>query len=553
MTNGRPPRLLLLSRGIAGLARPATDGAGVISLFLPERRLAYDDIVVLSKTNEPTAEQQQDASEFYRKLLDLSVADEIEQLLAEALSLIVKVARARRGYIELGKGDAAPPLFWLAHGWTEDELVAVRASISRGVIAEAIAKGRTIASASAITDPRFRDLGSVQKNRIEAVLCAPIGTESPHGVVYLQDRELPGPFSEEDRSRAELFARQLKLLADRLLLQRARREEADPTRPFRERLNLRSLVGRSKALARVLEDVSLVAHRNITVLLTGASGTGKTALARLIHANSKRAEGPFVELNCATLPEGLVESELFGAAPGAHSTATRKVEGKVSAAQGGTLFLDEIGDLSMPAQAKLLQFLESQEYFPLGSAHPIRADVRVIAATNVDLNAAVSEKRFRGDLLYRLQVMPIRMPSLSERREDIGLLMDYFCERASETHGLARLRFSPRALRAAEMAEWTGNVRELSYRVQRAALRASTRGVEAIEWEHLLDDAPPHSPGETSALTLQEATRQFQGKYVREAIESVEWNLSEAAQRLDITRAHIYNLIRIHGLERPRR
>jgi Nif-specific regulatory protein len=233
-----------------------------------------------------------------------------------------------------------------------------------------------------------------------------------------------------------------------------------------------------------------------------------------------------------------VESELFGALPGAHSTATRRVEGKVASAEGGTLMLDEIGELSLGAQAKLLQLLQSKEYFPLGANKAERADVRVIAATNTDLQQAVGERRFREDHFFRLQVLPIRMPSLAERREDIADLAAAFCLAASSRHGLSRLELSPGALRAAESAEWPGNVRQLENCIQAAVIRAAGEHAERVERQHIFPDAPAGREPDT-ALTFQEATRRFQCDLLRRTLEDTQWNVVETARRLDLARSHI--------------
>ena len=196
--------------------------------------------------------------DLYRKLLDLGAKDDLEVFLHEALALILQTSTAARGYIEL-RDDACPKdagLWWIATGLSEADVAETRAAISRGVIAEAIATGRTIVSASALDDPRFDTRESVKKNRIEAVLCAPIGTDPPFGVVYLQDRREPGPFTEEDRARAELFAHHLTALADRLLLRRRERDAQDATRPYRATLQLGAFAGRSEVIGRLLRDIA---------------------------------------------------------------------------------------------------------------------------------------------------------------------------------------------------------------------------------------------------------------------------------------------------------
>ncbi|MDC0711742.1 sigma 54-interacting transcriptional regulator [Stigmatella sp. ncwal1] len=503
-------------------------------------------------TPDGERDRLQQERDFYRSLLELGARDSLEPFLEEALALSASMSGAKRGYIELleDQHHEGPPRFWMAHGCYDEEVEEIRATFSRGVIAEALATGQTIVTESALRDPRFGSRNSVRRNRSEAVLCAPIGASPTLGVVYLQDRHQPGPFSEEDRKRLEIFARYLATFAERLLTLHRQREAADATQPFRGRLRAEGVIGRSASLARVLEQVSLVAPLDVNVLLTGPSGTGKTQLARVIHDNSPRASHPFLELNCAALPETLVESELFGVLPGAHSTASRKVEGKVAAAEGGTLFLDEVGDLPLTSQAKLLQLLQSREYFPLGGTRPQRADVRILAATNVDLRAAVARRTFREDLLYRLEVLPVRLPSLAERPEDLLELAEYFCASACEQHHLPRLRLSPGALRAVEAAEWPGNVRELAHKVQAAVIRASGEGVARIERRHLFPEAKAEGTRGPEPLTFQEATRRFQEQLLLKTLEDTAWNITEAAGKLELSRSHIYNLIAAFGLER---
>jgi transcriptional regulator with GAF, ATPase, and Fis domain len=493
--------------------------------------------------------------ELYLRLLNLSREDEPKPFLEEALALIVEVTGARQGYLELydDEGDREDARWWIAHGFSAEEVEKVRAAISRGIIAEAVATGQAIVTPSALLDPRFSERESVRLGRIEAVLCVPIGEDPPRGVLYLQGRTAAGAFSAEDRAHAELFAYHLAPLADRLLEAQDRSAGSDPTRPLRQTLRLTGIIGHSVVLAAVLRQVAMVAPLDVHVLLTGETGTGKSLMARAIHDNGPRAGQPFVEVNCATLPDLLVESELFGALPGAHSTASRRIEGKVAAAEHGSLFLDEIGVLSVTAQAKLLQLLQSRQYYPLGSGKPLQADVRVITATNTDLRRAVAEHRFREDLFYRLEVLPIRVPSLAERREDIAELAAAFCSEGCTRHQLPQLRLSRNAVRALEAAEWPGNVRQLAHAVEAGVIRAAGLGASQVEAAHLFADGAQPLAVPEGPLTFQEATRRFHAHLLLDTLEDTGWNIVEAARRLDLARSHVYKLIRAFGLQRRER
>jgi Nif-specific regulatory protein len=492
--------------------------------------------------------------DLYRKLTLLGDHSDVEGFLTDALATIVEISGAAHGLIELyDEPEGAAERRWLAtHGLVADQVESVRATVSRGIIAQALAAGTTVMTASALLDPRFAARASVQVGRIEAVLCAPIGEASRLGVLYLQGRVAEGPFTADDREVAELFATHLGPIVQRLLARRRERRIGDATREVRGRLASESVVGRSAAIARLLEQVASVAPLDVTVLLTGASGTGKSLVARVIHENSPRRGGRFVAVNCAALPETLVESELFGALPGAHSTATRRIDGKVAAAEHGTLLLDDVTELPLSAQAKLLQLLQTRTYYALGAGRPSTADVRVIAATNLDLERAVAERRFRADLFYRLHVVPVRVPSLQERREDVDELATRFCARAVARHGLANVELSAQALRTLRAMEWPGNVRQLEHAVEAAVIRAAAQDHTQVEAAHLtaMPEAPPNVAAGT--LTFQEATRRFQADFVQRVLDDCDWHVSDAARRLDIARSHLYNLIRAFGLARLR-
>jgi transcriptional regulator with GAF, ATPase, and Fis domain len=489
--------------------------------------------------------------DLYRALLELGAQEQLEPLLEHALTLVVAVTGASQGYIEVRdparEDDEAP--WWIGHACSPAEVDEIRATVSRGIIAEALASGQTILTHSALLDERFSNRESVRANRIEAVICAPIGGDASRGVVYLQGRAAPGVLTDEAREHAEALARHLAPFVERLFTIRRDQQARDATQALRARYRLEEVVGRSAALAQVLEQAMLAAPLDVNVLVTGPSGSGKSLLARAIHVNSRRANAPFVELNCAALPESLLESELFGALAGSHSEAHRNLPGKVAAADGGTLFLDEIGEIPYAAQAKLLQLLQSKQYYPLGSPQPVTADVRVVAATNDDLREAVKARRFREDLFYRLQVLPIRMPALVERRDDLPTLAEHLLADACRRHDFPPLSLTNAGLGAIQAGEWPGNVRELAHTIEAAAIRAAGEGVEAVEPRHLFPTAE-RSSDTRGELNFRDATRWFQRELLDRTLRESEWNVTEVARRLGLARSHVYNLIRAFELGR---
>ena len=487
--------------------------------------------------------------ELYKRLLHLGEQEDWEAFLEETLALVVELTEAEHGYLEIFPHERDSSRRWFtAHGFTDKEAATVRAHISTGIISRALATGETIVTPSAMLDPEFSNFESVRLSKIEAVLCTPIGSAPCVGAIYVQGRERPGLFDVNERQLVEILARHIAPIASRLLCDQHRRLDNDPTAPYRERFDLDRIIGSSEALATVFEQLSLAVPVDISVLLTGANGTGKSQLARAIHSNGPRAASPFIEINCGALPENLVESELFGALPGAYTGVETKITGKVEAAEGGTLFLDEITELPLSSQAKLLHLLQAKTYYSLGSSEQAKANVRVIAATNSDIEEAVKTKRFREDLFHRINVLHIRAPALAERREDIRPLMRHFCRRACEEDGLARPDISPGAEQAAELAPWTGNVRELYNHVRVAAIRANSQGSTTLEARHLFPESGSREVDRE--MTFQEATRLFQAGFLRDKLEENNWNITKTASQLDVARSYLYTLINTHGLKR---
>lgn len=500
------------------------------------------------RMSDPKLTIVQRERDFYRSLLSIAGQPEPGIFLNEALDLAVEITGAKHGYLALyPPATHAKAQWWVARGFGEEEVALVENSVSTGIIAAALAEGRTVRTSSALCDPRFQNLQSVRRNQIEAVLCAPIGAHPPVGVVYLQGQDKPGMFSDASREAVENFTSHLVELARRVL--REQPHGTDPTLAHRERLSLRGLIGRSEALARVFGQVSLVAPLDVHVLLSGPSGSGKTLLAHAIKDNGPRRNGPLVELNCAAIPENLIESELFGAVRGAHSTAHRDLPGKIAAAEGGTLFLDEIGELPLGAQAKLLQLLQSRTYYPLGSSKRLTADVRILAASNADLKEAVVQKRFREDLFYRLRLLPIEMPPLSQRQEDIALIAQHVASDASRRHKMRHLLLSDESLEALGTMDWPGNVRQLSHTVEAAVIRANGEGAVSIEPSHLFPGWK-RAPVVAEPDNFHEATQRFQKGYLQNALDENGWNVSAVSRKISLARSRIYGLIRQHNLKR---
>ncbi len=264
---------------------------------------------------------------------------------------------------------------------------------------------------------------------------------------------------------------------------------------------LPGMIGRSKKMQRLYHLARLVAPRNTTVLILGVTGTGKELVARAIHSLSPRATGPWVVVNCAAIPESLLESELFGYARGAFTGAVQSYAGRIHSAQGGTLFLDEIGDLPLNLQAKLLRFLEQKEVQRLGSSESVRVDVRVVAATNADLAGRVEQREFREDLYYRLSAFPLEIPPLAERRDDIPSLAEHFLESFANSSKCKTTILSQAAVQLLESREWKGNVRELQLVVERATILAD--GGACILPEHLYFPASACAARENSRPILR--------------------------------------------------
>lgn len=314
------------------------------------------------------------------------------------------------------------------------------------------------------------------------------------------------------------------------------------------------MVGESPGLRTVWDAVKRAAPTNATVLLLGESGVGKELVARAIHRNSLRSRERFVQVNCAAIPEELIESELFGHEKGSFTGATEKQIGKFEQADRGTIFLDEVGDMSAKTQAKVLRVLQEGEVERLGSARTIKVDVRVIAATNKDLEAEIEKGNFREDLYFRLSVIPIKVAPLRERREDIPVLVRHFADLFSRENNRRAQRFTPAALEVLQKARWKGNVRELRNTVERLLIMTPGDAIDADDLRDVIRPETKPSPVETAGGnnvapgTLREFKEVAERKFLVEKLRENAWNISKTAEIIGTPRSNLYKKLEQYGI-----
>lgn len=463
----------------------------------------------------------------------------LDTLLERLLELLYEVVPAQRGAILLTNGESFDNglVFGLDRKQGKNQPVNVSRTIVQQVIREGVA---VLASDAAATQPRLATESFIE-TRAHSVMCVPlVMVDRKLGVLYLDTTVSRDRFNKDHLQLVTAIA---GIAA--VAIENARQFE------WLEKENERlladvniehNMVGESGAMQRVYHFISKVAPTDATVLINGESGTGKELAARAIHRNSKRAQKPFMAVNCAALTESLLESELFGHERGAFTGAIAQKKGRLEIADGGTVFLDEIGELTPALQVKLLRVLQEREYERVGGTLTIKIDVRVIAATNKNLEDAMAAGQFRHDLFYRLNVVSLEMPALRERRDDIMLLASYFAEKYGAMCNRKLKGITPDARAALLAYDWPGNVRELENTIERAVVLGTT------EW--ILPEDLPEAVLETDVASAKartsyhESVVQSKKEIVLRAVEQANRNYSEAARLLGIHPNYLHRLIR---------
>jgi Nif-specific regulatory protein len=439
----------------------------------------------------------------------------------------------------------------------------IRVRLGVGLAGTVAATGEPVVVDDAYGDPRFfqgvdQDTGYRTRN-VLAVPLAGAGGEIIGAFEILNKRQ--GSYTAEDReivlslaANAALAIQNAQLINE--LKQHRAALETENRNLLREiggRLPAQSLLGASAPIESLRNMIGRIADSDVTILITGESGTGKDLVARSVHYASPRARGPFVAMNCAALPETLVETELFGVEKGVATGVDRRI-GKFEAADGGTLFLDEIGDLPLLAQAKILRVLQERVIERIGGRSPIPVDVRIVAATNKDVEGAIAKGQFREDLYYRLNVFRLRTPALREIREDIPLLAAWFLSEAAREMRRPRAELSAEALAALEAYNWPGNVRQLQNEIRRAVVYSRGPLIELSDLSESLQGSPRAGEARLASaapLSLGEEVEALEKTRIREALSSCGFNQARTARKLGLSRQGLINKLKRYGITAP--
>jgi len=469
------------------------------------------------------------------QLLELIIETATRMMDAKASSLLLVDPKTRKLYFKVATGERGT------------DVKRFHVDIGQGIAGYVAQTGEPLLIPDVTRDRRWhRQINDSIGFDTRSIACTPLKVNGNIiGVLEIIDKAGGGAIRVEDMNLLAVFA-ELAAMA----IANARRIEHDrkTLREMQEELELKyEIVGESRAMRQAISDALKVANAKTSTLIVGESGTGKELLARLIHRAGSRKRAPMVVLNCAALPEALLEDELFGHEKGAFTGAVGRKIGKFELADGGTIFLDEIGEMNPTMQSKLLRILQEGVFYRLGGNESIPVDVRVIAATNRDIEQEVAESRFREDLYYRLNVVQIRMPPLRERKEDIPLLAGHFLNMFKQERGRPHLRLSREALESMLAYEWPGNIREMKNAIERAVVMGNSAEIQPEDLPAFAQKA--QGAGTPGGSSLKEATDRFKREFVASRLRQSDGNRSRAAKSMKIQRTYLSRLIAKYGLQ----
>lgn len=469
----------------------------------------------------------------------LLVTRDVQALLEALLDGAIEATGAEKGFVLLVR-DGKPEVRAARNLRQESIPDAVR-QLSDSIVARVVESKRPLIVSNAMADEAFRRSESVMHLRLSSVLCAPlIAGGDLLGLLYLGNDRVTNLFEPRVLDVIAIFAAQAALILQNALLLDALRSDNAELEKQLEQKRFGEIIGSVPSMMEVFRKVKKVAPTDISVLITGETGTGKELIAREIHRRSNRANGPFVVINCGAIPENLMESEMFGHVRGAFTGAVATRPGKFQCANGGTLFLDEIGELPLALQVKLLRALQERVVTKVGDSKPEKVDIRIIAATNRNLEEEIKKGTFREDLYYRLNVVNIYLPPLRERGDDILVIAKYLLNKYAAELGKNVRGFTPNALIAIRKYDWPGNIRELENRIKKALVLCD----QTLIGPEDLDLSPQQMQ---PILPLDKAKEEFQRRYILEVLERNNGNRTKTARDLGVDPRTIFRYLEKEG------
>ena len=479
--------------------------------------------------------------EFSQRLMELG---SVPELLEELVDAVIEVTDADTGFLILVEGDN--PRVTVARNLKQENLPDGVQHLSDSILRRVMESKKPLIVSDALNDEQFSSSESVMNLKLCSVMCAPLMAQKQLlGILYVGNDSVASLFEESSLDVLTIFAGQASLILQHALLLDQLRTDRDELKKRLEGNRYGEIVGTCPAMQDVFRTVEKVAGTDISVLITGETGTGKELVARALHRDSPRAKGPFVVVNCGAIPENLIESELFGHVRGAFTGAVATRQGKFQQASGGTLFLDEIGELPLSLQIKLLRALQERVVMKVGDNRPDKVDIRVVAATNRNLELEMQQGNFREDLYYRLNVVNVHLPPLRTRGEDLELIAKHLLAKYAEELQSKVRGFTPNALIAIRKYEWTGNVRQLENHIKKAIVMCDKTLLGPEDLDMFTEALSP-------IKTLAQAREDFQRRYILEVLERNNGNRTKTAQDLGVDPRTIFRYLEKEpGMRKP--